>query len=140
MVKRIHNLLKISLVCCSIVIFVLTGCFSKSEDDDSNLSSLLTNDVFKINQPKDITVLSVDWSIDDSYNQSVKLVYESNNERYFLVLYLDSEISLLNLIVPNDKVRLTLKESNGRIFKNNDWDIEILNEKERLINGYKFNE
>lgn len=127
MVKRI-NLFKISLVCL-IVIFVLTGCSSKSECTASNLSSLSTNDVFKINQPKDITVLSVDWSIDDSFYQSVKLVYELDNERYFLVLRLDSKMSSLNLIVPNDKVRLTLKESNSVIFDSNDWDIEILNEK-----------
>lgn len=127
MVKRI-NLFKISLVCL-IVIFVLTGCSSKSEGTASNLSSLSTNDVFKINQPKDITVLSVDWSIDDSFYQSVKLVYEFDNERYFLVLRLDSKMSSLNLIVPNDKVRLTLKESNSVIFDSNDWDIEILNEK-----------
>lgn len=127
MVKRI-NLLKISLACL-IIIFVLTGCSSKSEGTASNLSSLSTNDVFKINQPKDITVLSVDWSIDDSFYQSVKLVYELDNERYFLVLRLDSKMSSLNLIVPNDKVRLTLKESNSVIFDSNDWDIEILNEK-----------
>lgn len=128
MLKRIHNLVRISLVCL-IVIFVLTGCSSKSEDNDSDLSSLSTNDIFKINQPKDITVLSTDWSVDGSFYQSVKLVYEFNNERYFLVLRLDSKTSSLNLIVPNDKVRLTLKEHNGVIFGSNDWDVEILNEK-----------
>lgn len=124
MVKRI-NLLKISLICCLIAIFVLTGCSSKS--DDSNFSSSLTNDMFEINQPKDITVLSVDWSIDSDSYESVKLVYEWNNERYYIVFNeYNTELSSINLIVPNDKIRLTLKSVNKNIFDSQEWDVVIL--------------
>lgn len=124
MVKRI-NLLKISLICCLIAIFVLTGCSSKR--DDSNFSSSLTNDMFEINQPKDITVLSVDWSIDSDSYESVKLVYEWNNERYYIVFNeYNTELSSINLIVPNDKIRLTLKSVNKNIFDSQEWDVVIL--------------
>lgn len=126
MIKRI-NLFKISLICCLIVIFVLTGCSSKSEGTVSNLSSLSTNDVFEINQPKDITVLSVDWSIDRDFYESVKLVYEWNNERYYIVFKEnDTELSSINLIVPNDKIRLTLKSVNKNSFNSQKWDVVIL--------------